>query len=95
MVFVAGMAPENADAWKFKLAEFRTWGIKDAKPRTQTEWDHALVKSLKRDQAYAASQPKNANVVKHPAQKNPQNRSALHTFDDVDYHYGVNPDGSF
>lgn len=67
------------------LGEFVAyWLTQPHEVRTQVEWDNALVKSLKRNQAMSAS-----------ARASPPGRRTGHTgFDTKDYSAGVNADGS-
>lgn len=68
------------------IAEFRSyWLTRPGETKTQAEWEHALLKSLKRDQVREAS--------KSPAAKG--QRATTHTgFAAKDYTAGVNKDGS-
>lgn len=68
------------------IAEFVAyWLTQPGTVRNQAEWEHALVKSLKRD----AAQAKPASTASKPARK------GSHTgFENIDYTAGVNPDGT-
>jgi hypothetical protein len=68
------------------LGEFVAyWLTQPQTARTQLEWDNALVKSLQRHSAKAAT-PARAN--------SPQRRTGHTGFDTKDYTAGVNADGT-
>lgn len=70
------------------IAEYLSYRIPKRELKTQAEWDHSLLN--------ACIAWKNRNPLALVAGKAKQPpKSALHNFDDVDYSYGVNPDGSF
>lgn len=66
------------------IAEFRSyWLTRPGDVKTQAEWEHALLKSLKHAQANAKQPPTKAA------------RKSAHTgFENIDYTAGVNEDGT-
>ncbi len=86
MLFKAGIKLDD-ETRKQRVAEFVSYRIKRAELKTQADWDHLLL------QACIRWKSNSAQVIAHKP-KQPA-KSALHTFDGVDYSYGVNPDGSF
>lgn len=73
---------------KQRIAEFLSFWIPKNELKTQAAWDHGLLNACIR---WKNRSPP-AVVPMRPKQSQ---KSALHNFDDVDYSYGVNPDGSF
>lgn len=79
---LSGLPPVPSDTG---LGEFKAyWLTQPGTVRTQLEWDNALVKSLKHEQARAASAPR-------PGQRRPGSHTG---FDTKDYTAGVNEDGT-
>lgn len=70
------------------IAEFLSFRIPKNELKTQAEWDHGLLN------ACIHWKSKNQLTLVTGKAKQTQ-KSALHNFDNVDYSYGVNPDGSF
>ena len=76
----------DADTKKIVIAEFISFRMKKNELRVQVDWDHLALQS--------AIHWKTKNQV-IPLQTKQAQKSALHNFDNVDYSYGVKPDGSF
>ena len=81
---MAGLPIRDDATMSAGIGDFKAyWLTQPNTLRTQAEWDHALVKSLKHDQAKAGSLP-----------RGPARKAAHAGFDTKDYTAGVNPDGS-
>lgn len=82
---LAGLPVKDQAAIDAGLGSFKAyWLTQPHTIRTQAEWEHALVKSLKHEQARSASAP-----------LSPARRAGGHAgFDSKDYTAGVNEDGS-
>lgn len=57
----AGLSPPDGQDLAARVAEFVAFWLTQDRQRSQPEWDHALLKSLKSDQLRASGVPKNAN----------------------------------
>lgn len=87
MATMAGIRMDD-DTRRQRVAEFVSYWLPRSEIKTKSDWDHGLLQ--------ACIRWKNTNPpTPVPTKTRPQAKSALHTFDDVDYSYGVNPDGSF
>lgn len=76
------------------LCEFISFRLKDpTQLKSQGDWDHLFVQTAMRATRSAAV-PHLRDAPSKSASSKDKNR-ALNSFDDVDYGYGVNPDGSF
>lgn len=86
MATMAGIRMDD-ETRKERVAEFISYWLPRSEIKTQADWDHGLLQ--------ACIRWKNKNPPAALSRPKQQTRSALHTFDDVDYSFGVNPDGSF
>lgn len=57
----AGLSPPDGQDLAARVAEFVAFWLTQDRQRSQPEWDHALLKSLKSDQLRASGVPKNAD----------------------------------
>lgn len=80
----AGLPIPGSDEFNSSVAEFKAYWMSRLDVRSQHEWDHTLVKSLKADKL------RGSGVAKAPA------KASRHTgFDQIDYRDGVTAEGRF
>lgn len=85
MAIMAGIRMDD-ETRKQRIAEFVSYWAPRGETKTQADWDHGLLKSC------IHWKNQNPLVVVHSKGKA---ATALHNFENVDYSYGVKPDGSF
>lgn len=70
----AGLLFPGSDEFNAALGEFIAYWLTQNRLRTQHEWDHALVKSLKSDRLRGESKPAKQSGKRKPAPDNFENR---------------------
>jgi uncharacterized protein YdaU (DUF1376 family) len=84
----AGLPVHGGEQFDAARAEFVSYWLTRADRRTQHEWDHSFIRSLKNDMVKAQS-------ASPPSSRASPKKSRHSGFENLDYRAGVNPNGSF